>query len=477
VLVDTRSLKKELPTLDPAFNGRQPPRVYHVEGGITIHELYTNLNNKVPPLALETMGGASGQTLAGAISTGTHGGDLFMPPIADSVLAIHLVAAGGIQYWIEPTAAITDKALLRQFVVPDIAPEHIVYDDKWFNAVLVSMGCMGIIYAVVLRVRPRYNLIETTIATTWQSFKQNVVEQLNDNSARFLQVAVNPYAGDDGNNVALVTTRREGDITGLQLVSPPTGVVKALLTLIGDLLGKDLWQTLKILVDELGKALNDGKFGSATGILVDAINEILRNNAAGLRTVLEKDYSAIMSAAWPPGTVGDVSYRVMDVNRYRPPLGPSDVDSPAVDATGGYSIEMFFPAPSSIAFVDALTNLVKAAANTFVAGYVGIRYMGQTRAFLGMQQWSQTCSVEISTLPGIQGEFALLSDMLDLMHAHGGIPHWGQLLDLNSQGHASIYPNFSKWREVYATLSNNFTARTFENDLSVRWKLTLPNLN
>jgi hypothetical protein len=48
-------------------------------------------------LVLETMGGSSGQTLAGAISTGTHGGDIFMGPLADCVLAIHLVGAGGTQ--------------------------------------------------------------------------------------------------------------------------------------------------------------------------------------------------------------------------------------------------------------------------------------------------------------------------------------------------------------------------------------------
>ena len=37
------------------------------------------------------MGGSSGQTLAGAISTGTHGGDKFIAPLADSVVAIHLI--------------------------------------------------------------------------------------------------------------------------------------------------------------------------------------------------------------------------------------------------------------------------------------------------------------------------------------------------------------------------------------------------
>jgi hypothetical protein len=451
-------LNNDRPKLDLAFNGNQPPHVYHVEAGITIHQLYINLNDQ--GLALETMGSASGQTLAGAVSTGTHGGDLFMPPLADSVLAIHLVAAGGIQYWIEPTAAITDKALLRQFVVPDIAPEHIIHDDNWFNAVLVSMGCMGIIYAVVLRVRPQYTLIETTIETTWQEFKQTALEKLNDTNIRFLQLLPNPYADDNGNNFVLVTTRREGLTTDVKPVSAPTGVKDA----IGDLLNEI----------KFGLAVDFALTNSGTIQLIDVFNEALDEDK---RKILEKHYSAVIKAAWPLGKVGDVSYKVMDRTRFRPPSGPpNDVNPPAVDDLGGYSIEMFFPAQNSIAFVDALLDLVKAATNTFLFGYIGIRFMGQTRAFLGMQQWNQTCSVEVGTLPGIHGGYALLSDILDLMRAHGGVPHWGQLLDLHSQGHASIYPNFSKWREVYAALSNNFTARTFENDLSVRWKLTLPHL-
>src|SRR5215217_2264630 len=111
-VIDTKRLNQELQTevrLKPALRPGQSPLLYHVEAGITIRDLYLNLDNL--GLALETMGGASGQTLAGAISTGTHGGDKTrktsggdepMPPLADSVLAIHLVGVGGTQYWIEP---------------------------------------------------------------------------------------------------------------------------------------------------------------------------------------------------------------------------------------------------------------------------------------------------------------------------------------------------------------------------------------
>jgi hypothetical protein len=165
-MVDTRALWRPIQTVQQALAGATPPTVYHVEAGITIRDLYQNLDSL--GLALETMGGSSGQSIAGAISTGTHGGDYLMPPLADTVLAIHLVGAGGTQYWIEPsTGPLTDATLLHQKVVPKIALDNIIYDDATFNACLVSLGCMGIIYAVVLRVRSKYDLVETTVASAW----------------------------------------------------------------------------------------------------------------------------------------------------------------------------------------------------------------------------------------------------------------------------------------------------------------------
>src|SRR5260370_23769426 len=49
----------------------------------------------------ETLGGAGGRTVVGGLSTGTHGGDFARPPVADEVVALHLVADGGRHFWIE----------------------------------------------------------------------------------------------------------------------------------------------------------------------------------------------------------------------------------------------------------------------------------------------------------------------------------------------------------------------------------------
>ena len=52
--------------------------------------------------AFKTLGGAGGQTVFGALTTGTHGGDVKLPPIAEPVRAMHLVVDGGKHFWIEP---------------------------------------------------------------------------------------------------------------------------------------------------------------------------------------------------------------------------------------------------------------------------------------------------------------------------------------------------------------------------------------
>jgi hypothetical protein len=162
-MVDMTALSRPLQTVQQALLPDVSPLVYHVEAGITINSLYTRLTQTVDlvtggALALETQGGSSGQTFVGAVSTGTHGGDHLMSPLADSVLAIHLVGAGGTQYWIEPSSGITDSAKLEAAVVPQIDPANIVYDDSLFDAALVSVGCMGLIYAVVIRVRHAFGL-------------------------------------------------------------------------------------------------------------------------------------------------------------------------------------------------------------------------------------------------------------------------------------------------------------------------------
>ena len=105
-----------------SLGANRSPRssLVHVEAGKRIYQLYAELDQVDPltsdmtlaglmssaygnpmyrgPWSFPTLGGAGGQTVVGAVSTGTHGGDFRQPPLADAVRAIHLVADGGRHY-------------------------------------------------------------------------------------------------------------------------------------------------------------------------------------------------------------------------------------------------------------------------------------------------------------------------------------------------------------------------------------------
>ncbi|MFF8029248.1 FAD-binding protein [Streptomyces sp. NPDC007896] len=458
-VLDTRRLNQPLQTVKRALRPGQSSLLYHVEAGITVRDLYTSLDRE--GFALETMGGASGQTLAGAVSTGTHGGDKFMPPLADSVLAMHMVGAGGVQYWIEPSSGITDPARLQAHVVPDVAAENIVYDDETFNACLVSLGCMGVIYALVLQVRPKYDLVETTTETTWQAFRDSAAAELANTKNRFLQVLVSPYPdASSGNNLCLVTTRYEEAVTK-QAERPQGNVEAAVRRMIND-----LSKPAKLILHYHDVFKNGGLPNEQRLAMI--VHGIL-TYTPDQRPVLVAHYDNLLRAFWPAGEWRGTSYSVMDIG-YSNPI-------PATQP--GYSIELFFPSMDLISrFVTSAMEVINGATATFLTGYVSLRFTAATRAALGMQQWPTTCAVEITMIQGVPGDLQLMTELYRLGMDWGALPHWGQLIDLGIQGAGRVhpqYPQYPQWRHVYAKMSNNFAARTFENGLSARWNLTTPN--
>src|SRR6185295_10049256 len=73
-----------------------------VAAGMTIHVVHRELA-KVGR-ALQTSGASDGQTFAGAIATGTHGADLKVGALHDTVLAVHLVVSPTRSVLIQPAA-------------------------------------------------------------------------------------------------------------------------------------------------------------------------------------------------------------------------------------------------------------------------------------------------------------------------------------------------------------------------------------
>ncbi len=179
----------------------------HIETGKRIYELYNELDegdtnpaslanliastngSYLGEWAFPTLGGAGGQTVFGALTTGTHGGDFRKPPLADVVLALHLVVDGGRHYWIEREVVspfgvplTIDGPLRNLYGQPKfwgrIGPNNfnIIRDDSVFNSALISVGRFGIVYSIVIGAVRQYSLHQQRRLTTWSDIKSQVAD-------------------------------------------------------------------------------------------------------------------------------------------------------------------------------------------------------------------------------------------------------------------------------------------------------------
>jgi hypothetical protein len=225
-----------LTELNNEFPSGSPASTYcvHIESGKRIYQLYAELDvgDTAQNASLDammkarfnntafdgswgffTLGGAGGQTVVGALSTGTHGGDFDRPPVSDSVVALHLVADGGKHYWIErrlrKSATITDEQKLRALYgdAKYGGPENfeVIYDSNVLRAALVQVGRFGTVYSAVLEVTRQYGLEQEVKLDTWENVKGQIADPNSglfskglltaDGTTipqRFLQVVVNP---------------------------------------------------------------------------------------------------------------------------------------------------------------------------------------------------------------------------------------------------------------------------------------------
>jgi L-gulonolactone oxidase len=101
-----------------------------VEAGIRLHQLSQELHAR--GLAMPNLGDIDAQSLAGALSTGTHGTGTRFPNLAGQVESVELILADG--------------------------SERTIADGELLRAARVSLGALGVIVAVTLRCVPAFKL-------------------------------------------------------------------------------------------------------------------------------------------------------------------------------------------------------------------------------------------------------------------------------------------------------------------------------
>jgi L-gulono-1,4-lactone dehydrogenase len=166
-----------------SFEEQRPNHTFAMVGaGITICQLNEALWSH--GLAIETQGSFDGQTLAGAISTGTHGAGAGVGSVGDSVEAVCILTMVELEngpQWVvlqiepDPDEAISDPERFEKR--RNGVPWRLVQDRRLFEAAVLTMGTFGIVVGYVMRLRSAYFLYETRIGRPWSEIQQNLAER------------------------------------------------------------------------------------------------------------------------------------------------------------------------------------------------------------------------------------------------------------------------------------------------------------
>jgi hypothetical protein len=376
-----------------------------VQSGMTIAELNAHLH--ASDLALPNMGGFDGQTVAGVISTSTHGSGIHFGPLPDLVRSLDVVVHGGTVYRIEPADGPTDPdAYAAQY------PEHkLVQEDRWFNAAVVGMGCLGLIYSVTLEVQPLFYLREVRSMSKWSKVRAELASGDALEQSCHYELLFNPYPDKDGEIECLITTRdpvtpaeyRHDRRRSRSLLMELTARFPFTPQLLNLLIG--LWPKLSPFL--IGRAL---------------------------KALVNRDYV-------------NVSYRVFNIG--------------AANYLPAYSCEIGVPVDERGLHLAAVEKIVEVAeqrarlGDVYHSSPISLRFVKGTDAHMSMMQGRDTMMIELIIATHTVGGMELLTAHENALYTLGGRPHWGQVNSLTGSNDlvASMYPCYDDWQAIHSQLN------------------------
>jgi hypothetical protein len=399
-----------------------------VESGITLRALNTYLDTQ--NLAMQNMGGYDGQTIVGAAVTGTHGSGLDYGPIAAQIVSLQVVGEGGKMYQVEPSDGITKPQGFPGKLENDPSiPVTLIQNDDVFNAMIVSIGSMGIVYSVVLQADPKFWLDEHRTLLKWSEVAKpdGVLDRImsgrpvddSAHPAEHYELQYNPYPVD-GERSFLLTTRTR------YYEKPQNG------------------DTTR------GQPLTDALQGFVV-ISSGAIAFIANTAPATVPGLIEQ---ALQAQVDDNGYVSD-SYNVFNIGK--------------VNDTKAIAVEIGFDLADTR---DVLLRAFEISEELQKRGLVhsapaSVRFVDSTNAMIGMSQGRLTGVLELIVLTEVNGHEELLRTYEQtLMEEFGGRLHWG--LDLSvMQGPtwpSQLYERWDDWLAMY----RQFNKGTFDGKVTDR---------
>lgn len=403
--------------------------VWFVQCGNSIRAINGVLEKKrAVKRSILASGASNGQTIAGATSTGTHGGAFDVGAVHDAIVGLHIVTGPDRHVYVQRASnPIVNDSFTSLFGVSEV-----ILDDDVFNAAVVSFGSFGIIHGVLLKTDPifllenyrdRVSLTPTIKAAlgTLNFADFNLKASQTPASAKLyhFQVIINPY------NIAL------GE-RGLYLIYkyklPYNNTYE------------------KRTLSDRGHTYGDDTLGALAKLLKSI--PFFRRNAIKLAiaNILPLQYPSSETFPWF-GTMGETfTYTSLKGKTGSCAIGIDHTDTPAV--------------------LDIIVNIVEN--NIPFIGLIALRYVKGTQATLGFTKYPITCVVELDGVDTKKSRefFDLVCTELKSQSIDFTL-HWGKLNDyLQNNPLTDFYDAsaISSWKNARKQVFNNARAqKVFDN--------------
>lgn len=396
------------------------------ESGITVQKFNKKMDRR--GLCVKNMGGIDNQTLAGALSTGTHGTGLDLPSFPGMVRSMVLVTHQGQCLRIEPKAGITDPLKHNE---PGITLKQ---DDTLFYSAILSLGCFGIIYSLVLEMEKMYYLEETKKCYDWSDVKPKLEDRSlfyevdGTTPIRGVMVQVNPYENDNEDHTCIVVRHR------LLNTRPHRTIGDATRNWISSILGR-------------------------LPISYLAVRKVARKKPSKLPGLLDSSLRSLRDKRYE-----NKGYRVLYQGAEYVKIRAYDSEY-AFDMTGGNND-----------FIKALEEMFEKAKENrqkdlYQTSPMGLRFVDESPAYLSPEYGKKVAYIDTPFVIGTPKLDEILWEYQQIMFKHNGIPHWGKIntiLDDNLPAIKKYYPKLAEWQQVFNSLNAN---KTFSNQFSDRLKL------
>jgi hypothetical protein len=376
---------------DGTLRGEEVGTAVRVLGGTHLHELNAALDRE--GLALKNMGGYDAQTVAGVISTSTHGSGLAFAPFPDMVRSLDVVVSGGEVLRVEPAGGPTDS---HAFAAVYGAERRLVQHDDTFFAAVCGIGTLGLIHSVLLEVREKFWLNEVRTLNTWEEVRYTLTPDGVLGDGDHYELFLNPYARTDGTHRLLVTRRADcPEPAGLppdKLRRHPLTELESSLPITGALLrlAARWWPSFIV-----------GRFDDTLAGLVD-------------------------------DGYANVSYKVFNIGEAN--------KLPAYSMELGVGLE----GNRHLEAVDRILAIARDGRAKHTSP-IALRFVAPSRAYASMMYDRATMMIELIMVDGTRDGYELLAGYEQRLADLDVRAHWGQVNAVDAGRARTLYPRWEAW--------------------------------